>query len=249
MNLFDRIKDALYVTPTEDNPQTKDVDNEASSGAQNQPASINIAGGLWTPTSLTSSDSVGQANVLVGMPTNVDLINKWAAHLNQVYTDANLEGQDFLELQRLIQSNIAMGIPVVNAYAAAFNGFKTILVGKTDADIEDILTKSFKHYQTILKAEYDRLLSDSEIAKKEQVDSLLLEAESLRTRNQEAQNQIIALQQEIADNSQKINDLTSEANVNLQKHAQALNALSSAHQTILMQNQNVYDSIPKSPTV
>ncbi len=125
---------------------------------------------------------------------------KFAEHFADVLAQNNPPGPDYFEFRETLRSLSNLGLTEEKQYQAAWASFKA-LAGTTDVNL---LTNTAKQYLTALNKDRDGFSKSVEAAIAERVGGLQNEQKRLQTENESLAKQLLAIQQQIDANNNRL---------------------------------------------
>jgi glutamate racemase len=145
--------------------------------------------------------------MVVATQATVD-IAKYRQHLKEVIRGANLEGPDYLEFIDIMEGNKALNLMPQVAIVVAYNSLKTMAGDKPMN--KQVLLDAAGHYITVLNQDFEKFKASVEQKRVADVGGRESQIQQLDADNQQKMEQIQKLNEEIAANTQKKQQLTIE---------------------------------------
>ena len=140
-------------------------------------------------------------------PVNSGTIDpKFAQHFADVLAQNNPPGPDYFEFRETLRSLSSLGLPEDKQYQAAWASFKA-LAGTTDVST---ITNTANQYVSALSKDRDAFGKSVEAAVAERVGGLQNEQKRLQTENGSLAKQLLAIQQQIDANSNRLTAINGE---------------------------------------
>lgn len=125
---------------------------------------------------------------------------KFAQHFADVLAQNNPSGPDYFEFRETLRSLANLGLTEDKQYQAAWASFKA-LAGTTDIST---ITSTANQYVTALSKDRDAFGKSVEAAVAERVGGLQNEQKRLQTENESLAKQLLAIQQQIDTNANRL---------------------------------------------
>ncbi|AQG79526.1 hypothetical protein [Spirosoma montaniterrae] len=142
--------------------------------------------------------TTGPAPTPSTQPGSID--TKFAEHFADVLAQNNPPGPDYFEFRETLRSLSNLGLTEEKQYQAAWASFKA-LAGTADINL---LTNTAKQYLTALNKDRDGFGKSVEAAISERVGGLQNEQKRLQTENESLAKQLLAIQQQIDANNNRL---------------------------------------------
>ena len=189
----------------------KEDENQPGPSAVGVPTTRTPAVG--SPTPGTSAAVVPRPSVNVPAPSTAPIGSvpgavdpKFAQHFADVLAQNNPPGPDYFEFRETLRSLSNLGLTEDKQYQAAWASFKA-LAGTTDVST---LTNTANQFITALNKDRDGFGKSVEAAIAERVGGLQNEQKRLQTDNEALAKQLLAIQQQIDANNNRLTAINGE---------------------------------------
>ncbi|MDB5242373.1 MAG: hypothetical protein JWP57_2998 [Spirosoma sp.] len=181
-------------------------EDEAGPSAASAPATGAVSPGVPAPAAprppvSTTTVSPGPASAA---PGTID--PKFAQHFADVLSQNNPPGPDYFEFRETLRSLSNLGLTEDKQYQAAWASFKA-LAGTSDVST---LTNTANQFISALNKDRDAFGKSVEAAVAERVGGLQNEQKRLQTENESLAKQLLAIQQQIDANNNRLTAINGE---------------------------------------
>ena len=174
--------------------------------ATGKPAAGAPPTGASTPAVPRIPVNTGASNPTPASPASGAVDPKFAQHFADVLAQNNPAGPDYFEFRETLQSLASLGLTEEKQFQAAWASFKA-LAGTTDVST---LTNTANQFVAALSKDRDAFGKSVEAAIAERVGGLQNEQKRLQTDNESLAKQLLAIQQQIDANSNRLTAINGE---------------------------------------
>ena len=178
-------------------------EEDSDTTATGKPATSPAAGGSPAPAVPRPPASATTPNPAPATTATGAVDPKFAQHFADVLAQNNPPGPDYFEFRETLRSLSNLGLPEEKQYQAAWASFKA-LAGTADMSM---LTNTANQYIAALSKDRDAFGKSVEAAIAERVGGLQNEQKRLQTENEALAKQLLAIQQQIDANNNRLTSI------------------------------------------
>ena len=178
-------------------------EEDSDTTATGKPATSPAAGGSPAPAVPRPPASATTPNPAPVTTATGAVDPKFAQHFADVLAQNNPPGPDYFEFRETLRSLSNLGLPEEKQYQAAWASFKA-LAGTADMSM---LTNTANQYIAALSKDRDAFGKSVEAAIAERVGGLQNEQKRLQTENEALAKQLLAIQQQIDANNNRLTSI------------------------------------------